>query len=71
MSRAYTSASHALISSRVFSTRGAPGREILLVIVTTASGPYIDSWVDASGSSAARVKRSRSKLVMVPMAPSF
>ena len=71
MSRPYMSSSQAWISSRVRSTRGEPGWVILSTIVTTASGPYIDSWVAASRSSAACVKRSRSKLVMVLMASSL
>src|SRR6185312_16503403 len=71
MSRPYTSSSHALISSRPRRILGALGWEILLLIVTTASGAYIESCVAASRCSAARVKRSRSKVVMVPMAPSF
>ena len=71
MSRPYMSSSQLLISSRVRSTRGEPGWEILSAIVTTASGPYIDSCVAASRSSAARAKRSRSNVVMVLMASSL
>src|SRR5436305_809590 len=56
MSRAYMSSSHALMSSRLLSTRGAPGCETLSTIVTLAPGPYIESCVAASRSSAARAK---------------